>query len=402
MRTSIWQNFRFTRFFISFSIGNLGDWFDVFALQIIFVHEFHASPIIMGVLALFYFIPGVVFGPFAGAFADRFSKRNIMMAVEIICGLLTAGLFFSANILTALLLLLIRSGICSISGPAEQAYIKQVVPTEQLLQATSYTSIVFQMCKVLGPILGAVILIYFPARSCLAINAVSFVLSAIILITLPRDKPVLLVEQQTKCNLLQDIKIGGRYIWQHRLIRNTFGIMIIWFTCSMIRMSQLAIFINHLLPNNTRALGYVIGLDGLGAVIAGTILSKKGDIRNYHFCFVAGFLLLGVGTLGIAIYQISWPLILFYLPPFVLGLGSGICMVVYGFFVKKESLEHQVGCVSGIGSALQNTALAFGTILGGLLIIQFGVREVYIGLSVAMFILATATIFLLKSKGILK
>ncbi len=42
---SIWQNFRFTRFFISFVTGNLDDWFDIFALQIIFVHEFHASPL---------------------------------------------------------------------------------------------------------------------------------------------------------------------------------------------------------------------------------------------------------------------------------------------------------------------------------------------------------------------
>lgn len=400
MRTSIWQNFRFTRFFVSLSIGSLGDWFDVFALQIIFVHEFHASPMVMGVLALFYFMPGVAFGPFAGAFADRYSKRDIKMVVDIICALLTIGLFFSSNILAALLLLFIRSGVSSIVGPAEQAYIKQVVPVKQLLQAASYTSIVLQMCKVLGPILGAVLLIYFPARSCLAINAVSFVFSAMILITLPRDKPILLVEQREKCNLLQDIKVGISYIWQHQLMRNVFGVVIIWFTCSMIRMSQFAIFINHLLPNNTRALGYVIGLEGLGAVIAGTILSNRGSIKNYCMYFIVGFLFLGVGTLGIAVYQVAWPLALFYISPLVLGFGSGICMVTYGFIIQKESLQHQVGCVSGIGSALQNTALAIGTILGGLLIIQFGAREVYVGLAVVMFILATATIFLLKSKDI--
>lgn len=48
--------------------------------------------------------------------------------------------------------------------------------------------------------------------------------------------------------------------------------------------------------------------------------------------------------------------------------------------------------------ALQNTALAIGTILGGLLVIQFGAREVYVGLAVVMFMLAMATRFLLKSK----
>ncbi len=58
-------------------------------------------------------------------------------------------------------------------------------------------------------------------------------------------------------------------------------------------------------------------------------------------------------------------------------------------------MEQQIGYVYGISSAPQNTALAIGTILGGFLIIQFGAREVYVGLAVMMFILAIAAISLL-------
>ena len=49
---SLWKNARFSRFFASMSMSNLGDWLDIFALQIIFVHAFHASPMTMGLLAV--------------------------------------------------------------------------------------------------------------------------------------------------------------------------------------------------------------------------------------------------------------------------------------------------------------------------------------------------------------
>src|SRR3990167_3700517 len=123
---SIWRNFKFTRFFASFSIGNVGDWFDIFALQIIFVHEFHASPIMMGILLLFYFLPSIILSPIAGVFADRISKRNLMLYTDATAAILTIGLYFSGNISEALILLFIRSSVVSFNIPAQQAYIKHV------------------------------------------------------------------------------------------------------------------------------------------------------------------------------------------------------------------------------------------------------------------------------------
>ncbi|MCP4473542.1 MAG: MFS transporter [Gammaproteobacteria bacterium] len=104
--TTIWRNFRFVRFFISFTIGNIGDWFDIFALQIIFVHEWQASPMLMGVLILFYFLPTIVLSPIAGVWADRVSQRNLMLVTDSLASILTLGLYFSPNVLSALILLL--------------------------------------------------------------------------------------------------------------------------------------------------------------------------------------------------------------------------------------------------------------------------------------------------------
>jgi len=397
MNTNLWQNFRFTRFLASMTINNLGDWFDIFALQIIFIREFNASPLIMGALAFLYFIPAILFSPLAGVIADRYSKRNVMIITDIMSAVLTAGLLFSQNILTALLLILVRSSIFSLNSPTQQAYIKQVVPNDNLLEASSYTTISFHLAKILGPILGAVILISFPARTCLGINVVSFIVSFLILFTLPIDKPVLVQKNHGGIfDWLNSIKSGGKLIWHNILLRTTVFLTMVWFLCSMVYNSQLVVLLKYLLPQNINILGYLLGAEALGAVFAGTILSRRKNIFSYAGYFSVAFLLISVGTLGLSFYQVAWPIIFLYIAPLVRGIGSGIGMVTYSYLIRKESPEQQIGCISGISSATQNLALATGTLLSGVLVLQLGIREVYFGIAFAMFLLSLSMLMLLK------
>lgn len=343
---TIWKNSRFPRFFSSFTISNIGDWFDIFALQIIFVHQWHASPLKMSLLLLLYFLPGMLLSPFAGICADHFNKRNLMFITDIISAIFTVGLLLSTNIINALIFILFRSSIASINTPTQQAYLKYSVASEYLLQAASYTSVMQQLCKILGPMLGATILLFAPAKTCIAINAASFIVSACILMTLPKDEPITpsldhSIKNKTS-HWLGDFKMGSQFIWKHKTIRQLLFLVVIWFMCSMIRQTQLAIFLAHLLPNEPDALGFVIGLEGLGAILAGTILCRKADIKNYMQYLVLGFALLGIGIFGMAIYQGVWPKTWLFLSAFILGLGTGTNLVTYSFALKKETPDHQI------------------------------------------------------------
>lgn len=396
---NIWKNLEFTKFFASFTIGNIGDWFDIFALQIIFVHEWRASPIILSILILIYFIPSIILSPIAGAWADRLSKRNLMIVTDVLAAILTVGLFFSGSIPAALMLLLIRSCIVSINVPAQQAYIKTIVTDDELLQASSYTTVVFQMCKVIGPMLGAAVLVLASARTCIAINASSFFLSAFILMSLPKD--AISVDKNVKvkvAHLRKDMFVGAKYIWDEWLIRTTMGIVMVWFFCSLVRQTQLAIFLAHLFPHKPNTLGVFMGFDGFGAVVSSAILSRKAILRCHGFYFFSGFILLGLGILGLSMYQLNWPFYLLYSLAIIIGLGTGILLVNYSYIIKKETPMDKIGCVSGITSALQNFALTIGTASSGFLVLQFGIHEVYFGLSIIMFILAFFSLILLNTK----
>jgi MFS family permease len=393
---NIWKNLKFTRFFISFTIGNLGDWFDVFALQIIFVHEWHVSPVLMSILILSYFLPSVILSPIAGVFADRVSKRNLMLYTDGCAALLTIGLYFSSNITAALVLLIIRSCVVSFNVPAQQAYVKHVVTDKQLLKASSYTTIVFQMCKVVGPVLGAAVLIYMSARMSLAINALSFIISVLVLVTLPKDNAANNVSEHRDKHWKKDVLTGIIYIWNTGLVRVTLMLVTAWFFCSLVRQTQLAIFLKHLLPHHPNALGIFMGIDGFGAVITSMLLSRKKAIQRHDAYFSLGFLLLGLGILGLSIYQATWPHYLLYLLALIIGLGTGIQLVNYSYIIKKATPNEHMGRVSGAASALQNAALTMGTLSSGFLVLQFGIREVYLGLAAMMLILSICSVIFMR------
>ncbi|MCP4473525.1 MAG: MFS transporter [Gammaproteobacteria bacterium] len=291
------------------------------------------------------------------------------------------------------ILLLLRSSVVSFNVPAQQAYIKKVVTDNQLLKASSYTSIVFQMCKVMGPILGAAVLIYTSARACLLINALSFLLSTLILLTLPKDRIKKDgTQEETPKHWTNDLTEGAKYVWSIRLMRITLAIVMLWFFCSILRQAQLAIFLKYLLPHKQNALGLFMGLDGLGAVTSSIFISRKKNIANHHLYFFLGFLLLASGILGVGLYQASWPHYILYLFAIVIGLGTGIQLVNYSYILKKETPKQQIGRVSGIATALQSCALTLGTLSSGFLVLWFGIREVYLGLAVVMLILAISSL----------
>jgi MFS family permease len=167
----------------------------------------------------------------------------------------------------------------------------------------------------------------------------------------------------------------------------------------MVYNSQLTILLNTTLPHQINILGYVLGMEAIGAIIAGIVLSRYKNISNYVTCFLVGFFLISIGTCGLSLYKTTWPLVLLFIAPMIRGIGSSIAGIPCSYLIRKESPEQYIGCISGINLTIQNVALAFGTLLSGVLVLTFGVKEVYIGLSLIMLLLALSmTPFIKKYK----
>ncbi len=169
--------------------------------------------------------------PIAGLWADKTSHRNMMLGTDLIAAFLTLGLYFSSSPIEALCLLFLRSSVVCFTVPAQQAYIKHVVSDEHLLKASSYTMIVSQMGKVAGPLTGALLLMFASARDCILLNTVSFLISASVLATLPRDRELLTnkTNDESPQHWRKEMLIGLKFLWRHSLLRMVTILVMVWF-----------------------------------------------------------------------------------------------------------------------------------------------------------------------------
>ena len=399
---SVWANKQFSRFYAAFSLTALGDWFDIFALQIIFVKIYHASPLMISALVLSYFLPGMLFGSVVGCITDKYGKRQLMVIADSLSCILTLALFVSSHAGAALLLVFMRSSLGTINQAVVNAYIKNNVEEQHLLKATSYLSMAFQLSKVLGPVIGASLLVVISPQQCIVINAISFALSTAIMLSIAADKPVRLVAQVTSMRMIDKIVEGFKALRKQPALLMLMAISFFWFMTSIASISQMSIYLTHLLPHHLSSLGYIIGLDGLGAVLASVVLSRLKDIESYFSFMTIGFLLMIVGLSSFALFQPSWSISILYVSAFVFGIGSSVNILVYTLMIRKLSPAHCVGRVSSLFLTVQNTAQLIGTVGAGFVVTTLGVRSLYELLTSMLALLLVGALWFTSNKRLHK
>jgi len=125
-------------------------------------------------------VPIMLFGVFAGAIADNYDRRQVMLAAQVGMLVFSAVLALLAyvDVLNPILLLAftLMVGIgTALNSPAWQASVRQQVDPKQLPQAIALNSISFNIARSIGPALGGVLISIWDTSFAFLINALSYV-----------------------------------------------------------------------------------------------------------------------------------------------------------------------------------------------------------------------------------
>jgi MFS family permease len=176
-------------------ISNIGTWIETVAVGT-YVTEETGRAGWTGTIAALTFLPTVVLGPVAGAFADRVERRRYLALVTLVQTLLAVVLTVLAA--TGSLSVPATATIVFLSGcalacllPAWSAALPDLVPPEDVLAASSLSQAQFNLGRVIGPAIAGVLLAGAGLAGAFGVRAVSFVavLVALALIRLPRPEP---------------------------------------------------------------------------------------------------------------------------------------------------------------------------------------------------------------------
>jgi len=271
----------FRRFWLSQIISLSGTWMQHVAIGWM-VYDMTKSPFYLGVVMTVLSAPIMIFTLLGGIFADRHSKRNIIMATQALSMVpaLALGILADLEIIRLwhiLVLVFMIGTLNAFDIPARQSFFVEMVGKGKLLNAIALNSAAFNSARILGPLLAGIIISRISLESCFYINAVSF-LPALTVLSGIRDRGVGAVTGRR--SILKELAEGVMFIVGRR------DIFIVFVTISFLSLfgvpysSFLPVIAEDVLQTGAEGLGRLGGAAGAGAFMAAMVIALKGTIRR--------------------------------------------------------------------------------------------------------------------------
>lgn len=381
------KNHSFAKMFTAYGLSAFGDYFDFMAVTILLGFVWRADAMTIALFPLCFALPSILFGQFAGILADRWNKRNLMIIADLLRAALTIMLVFAPNAAVLLVIVALRSTARVFHYPAQQAMTRAVVGADQLLQATSLNGAVFQLSKILGPLLGASVAAAFSPAICMAVNASTFLLSAALLLWIPAsegrvdaDEPR--AQQQT------GLRSAWREGWQFLIRSRALQVSIVFSLTGLAGIQmidvQFPVLFRDITPEQPDLMGWVVSAIGAGGLLSVTWLRRYKQLSAYGWLLGGGVLLIGLMFAVSGLFQPGtpiWVMLAFY---FLGGIGTGFTSAGMNYILQKETPPEAIGRVSGIFDSMSSVIFLTAPLIGGAFIERWGAAHTFliVGLSI--------------------
>ncbi len=229
--TSDWRSYttllstnpRYRRFWISGVISHLGNWFNYIAIFVL-LNKLVGSGHAVSWFLIAKFIPTTIFGPTAGVIADRLPRKIILIASDLLRVLivLTFLLVNSAEqVWLVYLLAFVQESVWTFHDPARRATVPNICRPEELNVANALGGATWSVMLAFGSAAGGFITAIFNWQTAIVIDALTFMISAVIMatITLPPPWKKALADKKSRWREysgFNDIIEGCRYVAAHR------------------------------------------------------------------------------------------------------------------------------------------------------------------------------------------
>ncbi|MDQ0115073.1 MFS transporter [Paenibacillus harenae] len=360
---SIWRNRNFMFVFSSYSLSLLGNTFHSIALNL-WVLQTTGSAKLMSVVLITHLVISMLFGSFAGTIADRSDRRTLMWATDLVRFVLVVAialLIYLPGI--PFIFIVILTGLVAFAGalrtPAFQASLVDIVGKEQLTQAASAISIADNVTRISGFALGGIAVAAFGGVFAIAIDAVTFLLSAILLLFAGKFRYAATKDiTRPQSSFKQDLIDGFRYVWNDSFARAAvilLPLVMFFFLSTFMLIQVMAVQVWKAEP-------FVFGLMEacipLGYV-AGSILIMRFDqrLKNRGKWIIVSMILMG--PLFIAIAQMPAAAVAL---PFILLVGFLFSFsTTFIYIVLRVVIDPALqGRVFGLLGALTSVAPPIG------------------------------------------
>ena len=384
---SAWSPFRyrtFTVLWVATLLSNVGGWMhDTGAGWLMTTLD--PSPLMVALVQSATTLPVLLFSLPAGAIADIFDRRRLLIAIQIAEAVLTAGLgivVLSGHVTaTILLAFTFALGICAaLLAPAWQAIVPRLVPKDALASAIALNSVGINVSRAIGPALGGAIIVGLGLAWPFLINAASFLaVIAALLWWRPAPAP----KQQTPAeHVWSAMRAGLRYASSSPPLKGTLVRSVGFFAFASAYWALLPLIARERLDGGAQLYGVLVACIGVGAVTGALLLphvrERFGPDR-----------LVAAGTVGTALAMVTFAMVQIPLAAAMACLVAGVSWIAVLSSLNVSAQMSLPDWVRARGLSVYN-AVFFGSMaLGSVL---WGQTAEMIGISSALLLAATGAV----------
>ncbi len=329
----------------------------------------------LGLVGLVQAVPVLLLAIPGGHLADRFNRHRVMeisysLGIVTSTGMLTTALL-GGNIAWFYVFLSLGAVGWALGGPARQAILPHLIPTELFPIGVAWNSSVFYVASVTGPIIGGVLMNLFADMGPLESMAPAF--AVVVLCRIAAVGAISLIryrqpEHAEETVSWQSVVAGIRFVWRTKLILATitldlFAVLLGGATY------LLPIFAEKILHVGSLGLGVLQAADAVGAVCMAVMLAHRPPLRRAGVALlwaVAGF---GAATIVFGLSQWFW---LSLAMMFLVGALDNISVVVRHTLVQMLTPDAMRGRVSAVNGVFITASNELGGMESGFVAGLFG------------------------------
>ncbi len=353
-------------------VSAVGTWMQIVAQSLLVLKITHGSAFALGTVSLVQALSFFLFALIGGSVADHFDKRHLLLFTQSVSALLA----FILGVLTwtgivemwmIFLLAFLNGTILSFDQPARGALVPALVPAEDLMNAISLQSMVFNGASMLGPALAGVAVATIGYAGNFFLNSASFIGVLIALYVMRAPTP----QQAHQQSMLAAIRAALGTVRRDEILPwalSGYAALLFLGPSQALMLPLFAVKVLHIGPAR---LGLLFSSTGLGAVLGALLLaSLSSTARKGHLYFCGLF----VWVTALAVFAVSGWLWLSMLALVAFGAGQAFTGTTTVTLLQTRVPAQMRGRVMSLNTMLIMGVRPLGDFPSGAMISVIGVQ----------------------------
>jgi biotin carboxylase/MFS family permease len=366
--------------------SQIGDWLYNAAL-LGYIYARTGSAAWVGAATIFRLLPYVLLGPIGGAIADRFPRRSVLVAGDVLRLTMMLGLVAAVAADGPVGIVIALTALASAAGSAERpaalALMPRLVGESRLGAANALLHTVQELGVVVGPAIGAILLAAGPDWLAFAVNAATFAASAALVSTIrDRSRP-----PRVRGNAAAQVAFGLR------TARKTAFVVALFVVSGTVEFTygaqtvQLVVYAEHSLGLGAGGYGVLLTALGVGGVLSTLVNARLAAARRVSLVVVAT----AVATCAMQLVLAGSSLLVIALVVVAIGGAALVsCEVVAETALARTVPAEALGRVVGVFQAASIGAMIAGAVLAPIAIAATSLKASFLvlgGASIAVALL---------------